>query len=123
MLLRANGGDKENRHISGKLSGGIEKHTGDSVTHVKGVVNVNLDLDGALEALRDLSAKVEKGDIEDKLTGIGYFLRYDLDDVIQAVDEANDELKEQSMIIDGLQIDLQKAQEELERSAKIGNHA
>ncbi len=124
MLLRANGGDKENRHISGKLSGGTQKYTEDSVTHMRGVVE--MELGHALDALKNLSYQVEKGDIEDKFSAVGSFLRYELDGVIQAVDEANDELKERSIIIDGLEVDLQKAQEELEelgRSVSVGDHA
>ena len=85
-----------------------------------------MELGHALDALKNLSYQVEKGDIEDKFSAVGSFLRYELDGVIQAVDEANDELKERSIIIDGLEVDLQKAQEELEelgRSVSVGDHA
>ena len=87
---------------------------------------MNVELDHALDALKNLSYKAEKGDIEDKFSSVGHFLYYELDGVIQAVDEANDELKERSIIIDGLEVDLQKAQEELEelgRSVSVGDHA
>ena len=83
---------------------------------------MNVELDHALDALKNLSYKAEKGDIEDKFSSVGHFLYYELDDVIQAVDEAIDDLREQSIVIDEQGVDLRKTQEELERSAKVGNH-